>query len=83
MNFSDPLLISAGAEADTVRIKLLKSYFLTNNAELAKKYQERSLATLSEDEKYLVIESDIPRQVKNEADMIMLEDAMSSAIEAF
>ena len=28
LNFSDPLLISAGESADQVRIKMLKSYFL-------------------------------------------------------
>ena len=41
------------------------------------------MATLSEDEKYLTIEAEIPRQVKNEEDMILLEDTMSSAIELF
>jgi len=29
LDFSDPLLISAGQDADQVRIKLLKTFFLT------------------------------------------------------
>ena len=29
LNFSDPLLVSQGQDADQVRIKLLKSFFLT------------------------------------------------------
>ena len=29
LNFSDPLLVSQGKDADQVRIKLLKSFFLT------------------------------------------------------
>ena len=28
LNFSDPLLISAGENADFIRIKMLKSYFM-------------------------------------------------------
>lgn len=35
LNFSDPILISQGSEADTVVIKLLKSYFLKPDPVLA------------------------------------------------
>ena len=35
LNFSDPLLISQGQEADTLVIKLLKSYFLRIDPVLA------------------------------------------------
>ena len=43
MNFSDPLLVSAGEESDMIRVKLLKSYFLVPDYALAMGYT-RSLA---------------------------------------
>ena len=43
MNFSDPLLISAGQEADKVRIKMSKNFFLRPQAQVGGRY----LATMT------------------------------------
>ena len=74
LNFSDPLLISQGQEADTLVIKLLKSYFLRIDPVLAM-MQGRSLATIQEDEEYLIIKADLPRQFKSEQDRADMESA--------
>ena len=61
LNFSDPILISQGEVSDKVFIKLLKSYFMQPQF-------GRRLATVIEDESYLIIEEDIPRQLKAQGD---------------
>ena len=64
LNFSDPILVSQGYNADKLRIKLLKSYFLVADPLLSTGYT-RSLTTspyrLIEDDEYIVFEHEIPR----------------------
>ena len=72
LNFSDPMLVSQGEEADTVVIKLLKSYFLRPDPVLAM-MQGRSLVTMEEDEEYLIIKADLPRQFFSEEDKAAME----------
>ena len=60
LNFSDPILISQGAKADKIRIKLLKSYFMMPRYGNQIQYG-RSLTEFEEDEEYLTIIEDIPR----------------------
>lgn len=72
LNFSDPMLVSQGQEADTVVIKLLKSYFLRPDPVLAM-MQGRVLATLEEDDEYLIIREDLPRQFVSEEEMAAIE----------
>ena len=59
MNFSDPLLVSQGQDADKIKIRLLKDYFLQASPVLAQKYG-RSLVKLEEDNEYIIIIEDIP-----------------------
>ena len=66
LNFSDPILISQGQEADVVVIRLLKSYFLNPNPMLA---NVRKLATIEEDEEYYIVREDIPRQLASQGDL--------------
>lgn len=74
LNFSDPLLISQGQKADQVVIRLLKSYFLRSDPVLVE-LNNRKLATLEEDEEYLVIRADVPRQMMSEEDRVAIENA--------
>ena len=72
LNFSDPILVSQGENADKLRIKLLKSYFLVADPLLSTGYT-RSLATASpyrliEDDEYIVFEHEIPRQLRDAAE---------------
>lgn len=71
LNFSDPLLISQGMDqADVIVIRLLKSYFLRPNGYHATQLNNgRELATLDEDESYLIIRQDIPKQVATEEEI--------------
>ena len=62
MNFSDPILISQGDIADQVQIKLLKSYFMRPSTVLAA-LQNRGLSNIIEDEEYVTILKEIPRQI--------------------
>ena len=65
LNFSDPMLVTQGEDADVVVVRLLKSYFLNPDAHLArmKGIGGRLLQSVSEEEEegYLVIRSDLPR----------------------
>lgn len=77
LNFSDPLLVSAGEEADRIRVKLLKSFFLVPDYGLALGYS-RSLAQLQqqsfiEDDEYIIIEHDLPTMMKSLAELVSLE----------
>ena len=81
MNFSDPLLVSAGDFADTVSIKMLKSYFLQPSPYLASElglYQlpYRNLQSLSEKDGYIVFEEDLPRQVRNQEELDQIESTL-------
>ena len=58
MNFSDPILVSSDSRADQVRIKINKSFFMSPKAGSG-----RQLAKMTEDEQYLIITEDIPKQV--------------------
>ena len=60
LNFSDPILVSQGANADKIKIKLLKSYFMTPRLAFQGP-ANRQLAEFEEDEEYLIIVEDIPR----------------------
>ena len=66
--------------ADVVVIKLLKSYFLRPDPVLIM-MQGRSLATIEEDEEYLIIREDIPRQFMSEEDKAAMENA-AEAVES-
>ena len=68
------MLISQGQDADQVVIKLLKEYFLRADPVLAA-LNSRSLAKLEEDEEYLIIRADIPRQFMSEEDKVAIENA--------
>ena len=63
LNFSDPLLVSQGRDADRIYIKLLKSYFLQPDPMKSKGWT-RSLADVGtvyrEDDLYLIVEHDMP-----------------------
>lgn len=73
LNFSDPLLVSQGEDADVIVIKLRKSYFLNPNPSLLKFKQNRGLAaSLDEDEDYFIVREDIPRQLLNKGDLLVL-----------
>ena len=51
-------------------IRLLKSYFLRPSGYLSSQLNNgRQLATLEEDEEYLIIREDIPKQVANEQEL--------------
>ena len=70
MNFSDPLLVSAGQDADQVRIKLSKNFFLT--PQTSAEPPERKLASIEVGDEYIVIEEEIPRQFRSESELISL-----------
>ena len=83
LNFSDPILVSQGENADKIRIKLLKSYFLVPDPLLSMGYT-RSLATSSpyrliEDDEYVVFEHEIPRQLKDTEETITLTEIAEAA----
>ena len=77
MNFSDPLLISAGEYADQVRIKMLKSYFFQPK----EGPYRRALAKNEIDEEYFTFDVDIPRQMVNEEEMVALESSIESSVD--
>lgn len=86
LNFSDPLLVSAGDFADTVSIKMLKSYFLQPSPYLASElglYQlpYRNLQSLSKKDGYIVFKEDLPRQARNEEELQTLESTMDAAVD--
>ena len=84
LNFSDPILISQGQEADVIVIKLLKSYFLNPNPSLITvRHTRRNLATINEDEEYFIVRENIPRQLASQGDLQTLQasaDAASGAL---
>ena len=78
MNFSDPILVSQGDEFDQVRIKLLKSYFMTPSSYLSSQLkvgQRRDLETTEEDrvDQYLTITLDVPKQLMSEGELESLQ----------
>lgn len=75
LNFSDPILVSQGKTADKIKINLLKSYFLVPDAGLVSG-MPRSLAAsnLSEDEQYIIIEHEIPRQLRSLLESMQLAE---------
>ena len=88
LNFSDPILISQGFDADKVRIKLLKSYFLVVDPILSLGFT-RSLASTNttstsrmvEDDEYIVIEHDIPRQLRSIAEAVTLTETAEVVVD--
>lgn len=76
LNFSDPLLISQGDEADSLRIKMLKSFFLIPdqlNGNIRSLQVES--AVLTENQEYLMITANIPKQVPSEAELAQIQDS--------
>ena len=69
LDFSSPLLVSAGDIADKVRIKMLKSFFLKPQEDGQYK---RKLLSIEEDDEYFIIEEEIPAQMRSEAEMVSL-----------
>lgn len=78
LNFSDPFLVSQGATADKIQIKLLKSYFLVPDPLLSTGFTRSLASTTSsriiEEEDYIVIEHEIPRQLRSAAEALSLQE---------
>lgn len=82
LNFSDPLFVSQGDEADRVKIRLLKSYFMQASPVLAAQYQgKRKLAKLEQDDEYITVIEDIPLQMQNLEDKETLETVVEVVID--
>ena len=84
LNFSDPILVSQGENADKLRIKLLKSYFLVADPLLSTGYT-RSLTTASpyrliEDDEYIVFEHEIPRQLRDTPETLTLVETVEVVV---
>lgn len=77
LNFSDPLLVSQGQEADKIKIRLLKSYFM-NPDPVRASLAARKLSTLEDDGEYITIIEDMPLQLSSQSDF----DTLSSTAEA-
>ena len=73
LNFSDPLLISQGEVADKVKIKLLRSYFLTPSAVHAKLQNGRQLAQIIDDEEYVTVIENLPKMLESQEDYELIK----------
>lgn len=84
LNFSDPILVSQGETADKVQINLLKAYFLVPEPNLAsgraRSLDATAAPTIIENDEYIIIEHEIPRQIRSLAESVQLTEA-AEAIE--
>ena len=87
LNFSEPLLVSQGEQADQVRIRLLKDFFLRPDPLLRPGAPARRLqvgGAFAEDEEYVSFLVPLPKQVGSAEELAALErtaDLTSAAVQ--